>query len=124
MSNESKAIINVKTGQKLTDNDIKSKKPENVKALLVKSGQWIYEGDKIEVDVAQGAKIVENEIARLTAEREAFEAEKAAFAAEREAFEAEKLLKSTESAVATTEAAATEEKVEEAKAADKKNGKK
>lgn len=119
---ESKAIINIKTGEKITNDDIKSKKPENVKALLVKSGAWIYEGDKVEVTTEVGAQVVEDEIKRLTAEREVFEAEKEAFAQEKAAFEAEK---ANESQVVEDENAgsAVEEAISDATTNGKTSGK-
>lgn len=82
----SKAIVHKKTGKIITDADIDSTHPERIKELLIKSGKYVWEGEKIEVTAEQGATIVEQEIIRLTKDREEFEVEKAAFEKEKTEF--------------------------------------
>lgn len=112
---EEKVIVEKLTGIHISESDIKGdNKDFNAipsMTLLVKSGAYVWKGEKIEVDEKQGAEIIQAELERLTKEREEFEAakedlerrevdlqiklenfeaEKAAFETEKQEFEAAK----------------------------------
>ena len=76
------AIIEKRTGRRITLEDINTSQPQRTMELLVKMGRAIWEDDKIEVSPTDAISILEDERVRLIDEREVLEEEKRGWLAE------------------------------------------
>ena len=70
------AIIDKRTGKRITAEDITTKYPERTMELLVNMGRAIWETDQMEVSPTDAISILEEERIRLVDEREELEEEK------------------------------------------------
>ncbi len=76
------AVIEKRTGKRITVADIRTSNPHRTLELLVKMGRAVWEGDPIEVSQSDAISILEAERVRLVEERETFESEKGSFLTE------------------------------------------
>ncbi len=70
------AVIDKRTGRRITVDEINTSQPEKTLALLVKMGRAIWENDQVEVSPTDAISILEAERDRLVVEREELEVEK------------------------------------------------
>lgn len=70
------AIIDKKSGRRITVEDITTSQPLRTMELMVKMGRARWEGDPVEVSPTDAISILEDERVRLVVEREDLEQEK------------------------------------------------